>query len=241
VTSASDSLLRDRLYEAYASHHAGSSDGKAAALVYRRDIRPLLPGPGAGPVLDIGCGQGDLVRLLLADGYDAVGVDVSPEQVTLAQAAGLDQVQLGDYRDLLRERSGLFSAVTATDVLEHLPKNEVLDTFDRIADGLAPGGTFVARVPNAASPFGGHIRYGDFTHESSYTARSVRQLGAAAGFESVIVLACPPVAHGLVSAARVALWKPISAFYRIALATETGVLGGHVVTQNLTFAARKAA
>lgn len=232
--------MRDRLYEAYASHHAGSSDGKASALVYRRDIRPLLPVPEAGPVLDIGCGQGELVRLLLADGYDAGGVDVSPEQVVLARAAGLDQVQQGDYRDPLRERSGLLSAVTATDVLEHLAKNEVLDTFDRIADALAPGGIFVARVPNAASPFGGHIRYGDFTHESSYTARSVRQLGAAAGFESVTVLACPPVAHGLVSAARLALWMPISAFYRIALATETGVLRGHVVTQNLTFAARKA-
>jgi 2-polyprenyl-3-methyl-5-hydroxy-6-metoxy-1,4-benzoquinol methylase len=241
VTPTSSDLVRDRLYEAYASHHAGSGDGESSALVYRRDIRPLLPAAGAGPVLDIGCGQGQLVRLLLADGYDATGIDVSPEQVALAQAAGMDRVWQGDYRDFLRERSGLLSAVTATDVLEHLTKSEVLDTFDRIANSLAPGGTFVARVPNAASPFGGHIRYGDFTHESSYTARSVRQLVAAAGFESVTVLPCPPVAHGLVSGARAALWKPISAFYRIALATETGVLRGHVVTQNMTFVARKVA
>jgi hypothetical protein len=42
------------------------------------------------------------------------------------------------------------------------------------------------------------------------------------------------------SAARVAAWKPVSALFKIALAAETGVLHGHVVTQNLTFVARKA-
>ena len=62
------------------------------AVVYRSDIRPALPGPEAGPVLDIGCGQGALVRLLLNDGYDAAGVDISPEQVAIAHAVGLAQV-----------------------------------------------------------------------------------------------------------------------------------------------------
>jgi cyclopropane fatty-acyl-phospholipid synthase-like methyltransferase len=191
VIASSDGLA-DRLYGAYASHHSGRGDGEAAALIYHRDIRPALPHPEAGPVLDIGCGQGELVRLLLADAYDAEGVDVSPEQVSIARAAGLDRVRQGDYRDALDQRVRQLAAVTATDVLEHLVKRDVLDTFDRVLDALLPGGVFVARVPNAASPFGGHIRYGDFTHESSYTARSVRQLAAAAGFGSVTVqpMAC---------------------------------------------------
>ena len=30
------------------------------------------------------------MRLMLADGYDAMGIDVSPEQVAIARAAGLD-------------------------------------------------------------------------------------------------------------------------------------------------------
>jgi len=237
---ASRGSLRDRLYEAYASQHAGRGSGDATVLIYRRDIRPALPAPRAGLVLDIGCGQGELLRLLLADGYDAEGIDVSPEQVALAHAAGLDQVQEGDYRNILKARAGKLAAVTATDVLEHLTKPEVLDTFDHVAAALAPGGVFVARVPNAVSPFGGHIRYGDFTHESWYTERCVRQLAAAAGFGSVTVLPCPPIAHGVVSAARVALWRLISTVCKIALAAETGVLRGHIVTQNLTFVARKA-
>jgi 2-polyprenyl-3-methyl-5-hydroxy-6-metoxy-1,4-benzoquinol methylase len=232
-------LYRDRLYEAYASGHAGRGDGQAIALAYRRDIRPLLPPPSAGPVVDIGCGQGHLVSLLHGDSYDACGVDVSPEQVAIAHSCGRDQVSHGDFREILLSRSGQFAAVTATDLLEHLEKDEVLDTFDCIAEALKPGGRFVARVPNAVSPLGGHVRHGDFTHESSFTARSVRQLSAAAGFGQVRVLPCLPVAHSLKSAARAAAWKPVSALYKLALVAETGQLCGHVVTQNLTFAACK--
>lgn len=238
TTAAARTALRDRLYQAYASQHAGRGNATAAALIYRRDIRPLLPSPSAGPVIDIGCGQGELVTLLLAHGYDAYGIDISPEQVAIAHAADLDRVRHGDYRDRLLEFQGQLAAVTATDLLEHLTKEEVLDTFDHVAAALVPGGVFVARVPNAVSPLGGHIRYGDFTHESSFTVRSVRQLAAAAGFSSVTVRSCPPLAHGIISAARAAVWKPLSAMYKIALAAETGQLGAHVVTQNMTFAAR---
>ena len=231
--------LHERLYGTYASQHARCSDGEAAALIYRRDIRPMLLTPTAGPVLDIGCGQGQLVRLMLEDGYDATGIDVSQEQVAIAQVACQARIQQGDYRDVLDARAGQFAAVTATDVLEHLTKAEVLDTFDRVARALIPGGIFVARVPNAASPFGGRIRYGDFTHESSHTARSVRQIAATAGFAAVTVRPCPPVAHGLLSATRVVVWKSVSASCKIALAAETGTFRGHIVTQNLTFTARK--
>jgi 2-polyprenyl-3-methyl-5-hydroxy-6-metoxy-1,4-benzoquinol methylase len=239
VTTALDGTLRDRLYQAYASQHASCGDDESAGLIYRRDICPALPSPTAGLVLDIGCGQGQLVRLLLADGYDAEGIDVSPEQVSLARAAGLSRVRQGDYRDVLAERAGELAVVTATDVLEHMTKSEALDTFDRIAAALVSGGVLIARVPNAASPFGGLIRYGDFTHESSYTARSVRQLAAAAGFASVTVTPCPPVAHGVVSTGRLTVWKAISGLCKVALAAETGALRGHIVTQNMMFTARK--
>ena len=72
--------------------------------------------------------------------------------MALAQATGLNRIQQGDYRALLDARPGQFAAVTATDVLEHLTKAEVLDTFDRVAGAPAATGTIPAgRVPNAAA------------------------------------------------------------------------------------------
>lgn len=230
--------LRDRLYESYASTHAGCGAGPAPGLAYRRDIRPHLPGRAAR-VLDIGCGQGELLRLLLADGFDARGVDVSPEQVGLARAAGLDRVELGDFHAYTRACPGGWDAVVATDLLEHLTRDELVAAFDDVHRALRPGGVFVARVPNAVSPLGGYTMFGDITHETWFTRRSVAQLAAVAGFATVDVFACPPPVHGMASTVRALVWKPISGLFKLALAAETGVLRGHIVTQNLTFVARK--
>src|SRR5205807_10594703 len=143
-------------------------------------------------------------------GFDAEGIDISPEQAALAHAAGVTRVRQGDFRAILAEHPAHYAATTATDLLEHLTKPEILQTFDDVAAALAPGGVFVGRVPNAVSPLGGHIRNGDFTHQTSFTARSIRQLAAAAGFASVITRSSPPVAHGPVSAARVLVWQVVS-------------------------------
>ena len=101
MTTVSLADLRSRLYEAYTSQHAGCGGDEAAALVYCRDIRPLLPPPPDGPVVDLGCGRGELVRLLQADGFDAEGIDISPEQVALARAAGVARVCQGGLRAIL--------------------------------------------------------------------------------------------------------------------------------------------
>ncbi|GAB3803364.1 class I SAM-dependent DNA methyltransferase [Micromonospora zhanjiangensis] len=228
----------DRFYDSYVSTHAGTGGAAAAALVYRRDIRPYLPRRSAScRVLDIGCGQGKLVALMLADGLDAHGVDISPEQVAVAHARGLDRVQLGDLHRYLHETAGTWDAIVATDVLEHLTRRELIRTFDDVRAALRRGGRFIARVPNAVSPTGGHTMYGDFTHQTWFTHRRVAQLAAVTGFDSVRSRACPPPVHGLTSLVRSVVWGLIGGAWKLALMAETGQLRGHIVTQNLTFVA----
>lgn len=229
--------LRARLYESYATTHAGFDGAQATAFIYRRDIRPALPADMSQPVLDIGCGQGGLVSLLRIDGFDAHGIDISPEQVAQAHVRGVPSVIQGDYHDFLAEHAGGLGAVIATDVLEHQQKDEVLATLDAVLKALRPGGLLIARVPNAVSPFGGRIRHGDFTHESSYTPTSVTQLCMAIGFADLRITECPPVVHGVTSLMRALVWKGFSGFFKLALAAETGVVRGNVVTQNMTFVA----
>jgi len=61
---------------------------------------------------------------------------------------------------------------------------------------------------------------------------------ATAGLAVVAVWPCPPVAHGLLSAARAVVWKSVNASCKVALAAETGTFRAYR-TQNLTFAVRK--
>lgn len=224
--------MRARMYEAYSSTHAGVANEATGAIAFRRDILPHLPDSRSVAVMDLGCGQGELVKQFVLHGYaNARGIDISPEQVELAHAAGVAQVELGDYRQGFD--GSQLDVVTATDFFEHLTKFEVLEALDKIHDALRPGGVLILRVPNSVSPFAGNFRYGDITHETSFTARSLRQLGAAARFGAVRAFACPPPVHGAKSLARRAVWKAASGAMKLTLAAETSALRGHLVTQNL--------
>jgi cyclopropane fatty-acyl-phospholipid synthase-like methyltransferase len=65
-----------------------------AAFLYKRDIHPLLPPPAAGPVVDIGCGCGEFVRVLQRDDFDAEGPTLwggqADQRIADALEAGLD-------------------------------------------------------------------------------------------------------------------------------------------------------
>lgn len=224
--------LRDRLYAAYSSTHAGVADAESESLSFRRDVLPHLPSDRASRVIDLGCGQGQLVKQLLQAGYvNASGIDISPEQVDLAHRAGIDQVVLGDYRNGFEGPAP--DAVVATDFFEHLNKYEVLEALDHVHRELTASGVLILRVPNSGSPFVGNIRYGDLTHETSFTGRSVRQMAAAAGFQRVSIFPCNPIVHGAKSLARRMAWAGASGAMKVAMVAETGQLRGHVVTQNL--------
>ena len=118
-----------------------------------------------------------------------------------------------DYRVLLNGRAGQLVTITAKDVLEHLPKDGMLDKFDLFSHVLIPGRVFVARVPNAAGALAGSIRFGDFTHKFPDIVGHLLQVAAAAGFVEVSVQLCDPAAHGLVSTARSAAASSAGAPY----------------------------
>jgi SAM-dependent methyltransferase len=94
-------------------------------------VRAWLPSPPA-TVLDIGCGPlGGFVPALLADGYDAAGVD--PEA---PEGPGYHRIEFERYRS-----PRPVDAVVASTSLHHVAGlGEVLD---RVGAALAPDGTLV--------------------------------------------------------------------------------------------------
>jgi SAM-dependent methyltransferase len=57
----------------------------------------------AGPVLDIGCGPGRMVRAAVGLGLEVLGVDVSPTAIEIAREAGLDVLQASVFDALPSE------------------------------------------------------------------------------------------------------------------------------------------
>jgi len=235
----SEADYRARLYESYVRTHTGGPSERSLPTLKHDVVRHVPDGLGVR-VLDVGCGAGELVRLLTESGRrETKGIDVSAEQVALAHKRGLLDIEQGDLIDFLRETKESFDAIVAVDVLEHFDKPEVLTVLEAIASGLRPGGRLVARVPNAEGPFGARTRYADFTHGTAFTQRSVRQVLLASGFRDIEVYPTEPVVHGLPSLGRWALWKVLAMLARLYLLVETGVFRGHVLTQNLVTVAHK--
>jgi SAM-dependent methyltransferase len=104
------------------------------ATVATRLNRVLPP----GPVLDVGAGDGNLVRAFKKHGRDAAGVDPYA-------AANHPDVRAAEVQDV----DGRYSAVIFWHSLEHL--RQPVRALRHAATLVAPGGLLVIAVPNAAS------------------------------------------------------------------------------------------
>ena len=134
----------------------------------------LVGGKRSGRVADIGCGNGQLLRLFVDRGWEATGVDPSPWAARFAKKYGYD------LHGSVLEESGIasnsFDVVTNTSTLEHIP--DPRDHLKEVIRVLKPGGkAFFSGMPNYGSilvrchvsPFQfnkppGHVNY--FTPES---------------------------------------------------------------------------
>ncbi|MBN1548320.1 MAG: class I SAM-dependent methyltransferase [Syntrophaceae bacterium] len=187
-------------------------------------------------ILDLGCGHGALIHVARQMGYRNIrGVDGSPEQVAAARRLKIDGVSQGDVLEVLsRQPDCSLDCIVAFDLIEHFTKNELIGLVDEVHRVLKPGGRWIIHTPNAESPFGNRIFFGDFTHELAFTRTSLAQLLLSSGFSSVSSFEDQPVPHGIKSLARWMLWKMFRSVLRLYLVAETGDSGrDSIFSQNL--------
>lgn len=81
--------------------------------------RYLRASAAPGPMLEVGCGKGVVVRYLRGKGFPVVGVELSPVPALEGMAA---HVRTGtDVADLAPEEAATYRTVLLLDVIEHLP------------------------------------------------------------------------------------------------------------------------
>jgi len=89
--------------------------------LFARQIESVF---GQGSVLDVGCGQGELVRALAARGHDARGIDVASRPIDAANTESPGRFHTGSIL-ALPFPAGSFDLVVSTDCLEHIAEADV--------------------------------------------------------------------------------------------------------------------
>lgn len=152
-----------------------------------------LFGDRPGPVVDLGCGRGEFLHLLVEAGIDAYGVDRHPDMIDLCREKELDARQADAVEHLASVRGRSLGGIFSAQMIEHLEMRDVPRFFDLAADALAPGGRLVIETINPESLFVfAAAFYVDLGHLRPLHPLTLRFLAEKTGFTDVHVLYSSP-------------------------------------------------
>jgi SAM-dependent methyltransferase len=177
-------------YVGFEDQFRGSQD------VIRARLESYLPYFEAAPgdVLDVGCGRGEFIDLLVGRGIPARGIDLNHEMAEVCLARGLNVTEADAVGYLTSLPDASLGGLFAAQVVEHLEPGYLLKFLELAFLKLKPGGTLVLETLNPAcwmAFFESYIR--DITHKWPLHPETLRYLVAASGFANTSIEFRSPV------------------------------------------------
>jgi 2-polyprenyl-3-methyl-5-hydroxy-6-metoxy-1,4-benzoquinol methylase len=149
---------------------------------------------GASDVLDVGCGRGEFLALLRAEGVRVTGVDANHEMAVVARERGLEVVESDALVHLESMADGSLGGIMAAQVVEHLEPAYLMRLLATAFHKLRPGAPVVIETINPAcwlAFFSSYLR--DFTHVRPIHPETLQYLLQASGFGGVTIRYSAPV------------------------------------------------
>ncbi|MCX8036784.1 MAG: methyltransferase domain-containing protein [Candidatus Sumerlaeia bacterium] len=168
-------------YHAFAEMLRGSPD-----TLRRRQACYLKYLTGQGPVLDCGCGRGELLELLRDNGIAAYGVDLDERMIHVCHEKGLDARCEDAITHLAELPDSSLGAVVALQVIEHLDFADLYRFLLLSIKKLRPNGIAIFETvnPTCLTTFSGAF-YADPTHVRPIHPEAARRLLELVGFSEV--------------------------------------------------------
>jgi SAM-dependent methyltransferase len=140
------------------------------------------------PVLDVGCGRGELLDLLRDAEIACTGIDTDAGMVERCRAKGHGNVQVADANSFLEsQEDGSLGAIFSAQVIEHMPASYLQRFFGLSAAKLRPDGVFIAETVNPHSVQAMKAFWLDLTHQQPIFPEVALGLCRTSGFGSAYV------------------------------------------------------
>jgi O-antigen chain-terminating methyltransferase len=140
-------------------------------------------------ILDIGCGRGEFVEILKANGKKSIGIDISDSMLKIAKEKGLKCINSDvlEYMKSLEKESvgGIFSS----QVIEHFTPDYLREVVIQAQRIMKEGAVILLETINPLSLFAlSRIFFLDVTHQKPLHPEYMRYLLESCGFFDVEVI-----------------------------------------------------
>jgi SAM-dependent methyltransferase len=195
-TRVNDTQRDQPTVDDYDYKYVGFEDAfRGADSVIEERLRAYVPlFANRSPVLDIGCGRGEMLAALKDAGITARGIDLNAEMVAVARQRDLDATTADALTYLAAVPDEGLGGIIATQVIEHLQPAYLMRLLDLAARKLQAGAPIVLETINPAcwlAFFSSYIR--DFTHVRPVHPETLQYLLRAGGFARVEIRYSAPV------------------------------------------------
>ncbi len=127
----------------FAERFRGSeADIRARQRIYAARFREHAP------VLDLGCGRGEMLQVFREAGITARGIDSNPDSIALCQANGLDAENADLFACLSALPDASLGGAICCQVVEHLPQARLPEMIRLVHAKLRAGGLLAIETPN---------------------------------------------------------------------------------------------
>lgn len=117
-------------------------------------------------ILDIGCGYGRLLKLLINNGYNPVGIDVNKEIIRRNKEQNLKCIHTSELM-----KDTMFDVMIMSHIIEHVEPEKLLLFMDNYIDQLNDNGYLIIITPYLTKQF-----YMDFDHIRPYHPYSIQMI-----------------------------------------------------------------
>jgi O-antigen chain-terminating methyltransferase len=141
--------MKKDFYRAFEERYRGSRDLITGRLkVYLPFVLPLLRTYRNAPAIDLGCGRGEWLELLLANGFRPRGVDLDAGMLRACKKAGFDVIQDDALAVLVALPDKSQAIVSAFHLVEHIGFDQLHLLVSHAHRVLKPGGLLIMETPN---------------------------------------------------------------------------------------------